>query len=170
MKNLSYQIGHLVSSDYDLNKFSSETQYINESNEIISITKIENDIVFFNKPCGKYPFFYVVKRTKEEFQKEFKIIFVEKVFENISFEDIFHLVQEKDDRQKFIKELSSYVDSEDVSTICYEMIDDKKEHNQLVENLVEHLETYSEYRVVKIDSLEKEYAFEKFLEHCNKRV
>lgn len=168
MKNLSYQIGHLVSSDYDLDKFSSTDQYINESNEIISITKIENDIVFFNKPCAKYPFFYVVKRTKEVFKKEFKIIFVEKVFENISFEDIFHLVSEKDDRQKFIKELSNYVDSEDVSTICEEMINDKREHNQLVENLVEHLETHSEYRVIKIDSLEKEFAFEKFLEQLNK--
>jgi len=69
MKNLSYQIGHLVSSDYDLDKFSSETQYINESNEITSITKIENDIVFFNKPYTKYPFYYDVKRTKEEFQE-----------------------------------------------------------------------------------------------------
>jgi len=168
MKNLSYQIGHLVSSDYDLDKFSSTDQYINESNEIISITKIENDIVFFNKPCAKYPFFYVVKRTKEEFKKEFKIIFVEKVFENISFEDIFHLVQEKDDRQKFIKELSTYVDSEDITTICYEMIDDKREHNQLVENLVEHLETYTDWEVVKIDTLEKQYLFEQFLEQLNK--
>jgi len=93
---------------------------------------------------------------------------VEKVFENISFEDIFHLVSEKDDRQKFIKELSTYIDSEDVSTICYEMIDDKREHNQLVENLVEHLETYTDWEVVKIDTLEKQYLFEQFLEQLNK--
>ncbi len=161
----NYQLGHLVTSEFNLDKANSETLFINDRNETISVDKFENKIVYFEIPTSKYPYKMNVKRTEEEFRKQFKLILVEDFYKDLSFENVIDIVREKDDREKFVKHLSGFLSPCDIDDLMKIYVEDNRtDFDDLVEYMQETIELNTDKKIIQIDTLEKEYLFEEFSE------
>ncbi len=159
----------LCDTDYSIESISTNDSFIDDCNRILSIDEIVEDKIHCKVPDSKYPYYFIRKLTKEQFKKEYSKIIFEGLSDDFSFENVIELVRNKDNRAEFVKELSHYLDSIDVNDLIEQIaFEHKKEYNEVVDYMKDNLETYTDYKVVRIDSLEKEYLYEQFMEQLNK--
>lgn len=160
----------LCDTDYTIESISlSDDLFIDDCNRIISVSEITETEMISKVPDMKYPYYFMRKCTKKEFKERYSKIICEGLSDDFSFDNVIELVRNKDNRGEFVKELSHYLDSIDVNDLIEQItFEHKKEYNEVVDYMKDNLETYTDYKVVRIDSLEKEYLYEQFMEQLNK--
>lgn len=159
----------LCDTDYTIESIADDDSFIDDCNRIISVSEITETEIISKVPDSKYPYYFMRKCTKEQFKQQYSKIIYEGLSDDFSFDDVIDLVRNKDNRGEFVKELSHYLDSIDVNDLIEQiMFEHKKEYNEVVGYMKDNLDTYTDYKVVKIDTLEKQYLYEQFLESLNK--
>lgn len=133
----------------------------------IEIETIEENIVYFwllsnIKPIKAY-------RPFQDFIKEYSLVIAEEFYRDITTEQIFQIIRDKDNRTELIEYLSGYLDNIDIEALIEKIRkNNPNDYSNIVEDRILDIEQNTEFKFVKIDTLEKQYLYEQFMEQLDK--
>ena len=105
----------------------------------------------------------------QDFIKEYSLVIAEEFYNDITTEQIFQIIRDMDKRTEMIEHLSGYLDNVDIESLIENIRkNNPKDYNNIVEDRILDIEQNTDWKVVRIDSLEKQYLYEQFMEQLNK--
>jgi hypothetical protein len=105
----------------------------------------------------------------QDFIKEYSLVIAEEFFRDITTEQIFQIIRDKDNRYEMIEHLSGYLDNVDIEDLIEKIRkNNPKDYNNIVRDRILDIEQNTEFKFVKIDTLEKQYLYEQFMEQLDK--
>jgi len=166
--SFEYRIGHLIETEreYNASEILVGTLWIDSDNKTINVRKNYEGFVQYNFVCWMKGNFNI---HIADFQKRFSQIVVENICEHLTSENITSIICDKECSKEILKDIQNNFDSEN----AMEFVDtfrenDPREYEKFQTSFLEQLETTQSIVTIVLDSLEKEYAYEKFLESFNK--
>lgn len=105
----------------------------------------------------------------QDFIKEYSLVIAEEFYNDITTEQLFQIIRDMDKRSELVEYLSGHLDNIDIEALIEKIRkNNPKDYSNIVEDRILDIEQNTDYKVVKIDSLEKQYLYEQFLESLNK--
>lgn len=105
----------------------------------------------------------------QDFIKEYSLVIAEEFFRDITTEQIFQIIRDKDNRYEMIEHLSGYLDNVDIEDLIEKIRkNNPKDYDNIVRDRILDIEQNTEFKFVKIDTLEKQYLYEQFMEQLDK--
>jgi len=105
----------------------------------------------------------------QDFIKEYSLVIAEEFYNDITTEQLFQIIRDMDKRSELVEYLSGHLDNIDIEELIEKIRkNNPKDYSNIVEDRILDIEQNTDYKVVKIDSLEKQYLYEQFLESLNK--
>jgi hypothetical protein len=167
--SFEYRIGHLIETEreYNASEILIGTLWIDDSSTIVEIVKSKNEGFVY------YKFVYRMNGIFDshiaDFQKRFSRIVVTNIHEHLTSENITSIICDKECPKEVLTDIQNNFDGE----FALEYINtfrenDPSEYEKFQTYFLEQLETTQSIVMIVLNSLEKEYAYEKFLETFNK--
>jgi hypothetical protein len=105
----------------------------------------------------------------QDFIKEYSLVIAEEFYNDITTEQLFQIIRDMDKRTELVEYLSGHLDRLDIEELTEKIRkNNPKDYQYIVEDRILDIEQNTDYKVVVIDTLEKQYLFEQFMEQLNK--
>lgn len=105
----------------------------------------------------------------QDFIKEYSLVIAEEFYRDITTEQLFQIIRDMDKRSELVEYLSGHLDNIDIEDLIEKIRkNNPKDYTNIVEDRIIDIEQNTDYKFVKIDTLEKQYLFEQFMEQLDK--